>query len=122
MDFHILSRKIIEGRRLTRENDLSFFKTADLEELCTGADDIRKALCGDDIDLCSIINGKSGRCSEDCKFCAQSAHYHTRIEEYSLLDADQILADCKKHAGKGVHRYSIVTADAIKRRRNEIGL
>ena len=110
MDIEKLSREIIGGRRLTRGDDLSLFEAADQEALCRGADDIRKALCGDGIDLCSIINGRSGRCGEDCKFCAQSARYHTDIEEYGLLDTGQILPDCKKHADKGVHRYSIVTA------------
>lgn len=105
-----LSKEIIGGRRLTRQDDLTFFATAVLKELCDGANEIRKALCGDTVDLCSIINGKSGGCSEDCKFCAQSSHNHTGISEYSLLDTDTILADCKKHEGKGVHRYSIVTA------------
>ncbi|MDF3002351.1 MAG: biotin synthase [Bacillota bacterium] len=110
MDIKKLSKEIIEGRRLTRQDDLAFFAAADLKELCDGANKIRKALCGDTVDLCSIINGKSGGCSEDCKFCAQSSHNYTDIPEYSLLDTDTILADCKKHEGKGVHRYSIVTA------------
>lgn len=110
MDIKKLSREIIEGRRLTRQDDPAFFETADLDALCRSANEIRSALCGDTVDLCSIINGKSGRCSEDCKFCAQSAHNHTGISEYGFLDADTILADCKRHADKGVHRYSIVTA------------
>lgn len=110
MEIKTLSEEIILGRRLSREEDLSFFNTADLEELCTGADAIRKALCGDNIELCSIINGRSGRCSEDCKFCAQSSFHHTNVLEYSFLGIDEIVADCKKHADSGVHRYSIVTA------------
>ncbi|HML38307.1 MAG TPA: biotin synthase BioB [Bacillota bacterium] len=110
MNVKKLAKEIIGGRRLMRWDDLDFFETADLDELCQSADEIRSALCGDTVDLCSIINGKSGRCSEDCKFCAQSAHNHTGISEYGFLDADTILTDCKKHADKGVHRYSIVTA------------
>ena len=58
-----LADEIIEGRRLTEEEDLSILLEADLEELCKGADKIRKALCGDKADLCSIINRRSGRCS-----------------------------------------------------------
>ena len=69
-----LAEEIINGRRITREDDLSFFLTCDLEELCEGADKIREARIGDKVDLCSIINGRSGRCPEDCKYCAQSAH------------------------------------------------
>lgn len=110
MEIKKLSQEIIDGRRLKRNEDLSFFAIVDLEELCQCADNIRKVFCGDEIDLCSIINGRSGRCSEDCKFCAQSGHHHTAIEEYNFLDTDTIVADCKKHADKGVHRYSIVTA------------
>lgn len=110
MDIIKLSKEIIEGRILKRNEDLSFFATENIDELCQGADSIRKALCGDDVDLCAIINGRSGSCSENCKFCAQSSYHHTNIEKYSFLDMDMIVADCKKHADKGVHRYSIVTA------------
>lgn len=106
----MIAKEIIDGRRLKREEDLSFFLTEDLDVLCKGADEIRKALCGNRVDLCSIINGRSGRCSEDCKFCAQSAYHHTNVEEYPFLPPDEILADCKKYQKKGVRRYSIVTA------------
>lgn len=105
-----LADEIIAGKRLTRDADLSFFAAADLETLCTGANRIRETLCGNHIDLCAIINGRSGRCSENCKFCAQSAHHHTGVEEYGFLNKETLVNDCKKHAEKGVHRYSIVTA------------
>ena len=85
MDIKKLSNDIINGKRLTREDDLSFFKTVDLDELCSGADEIREKLCGNHIDLCSIINGRSGGCSENCKFCAQSAHHHTSVDRYKKL-------------------------------------
>lgn len=105
-----LADEIIRGRRLNRQDDLTFFFTADLTELGQGADRIRKALCGNHVDLCGIINGKSGRCSEDCKFCAQSAHHHTGITEYDVLDEERILKECRHYEVKGVHRFSIVTA------------
>ena len=56
----ILAQEIIDGRRITRKDDLSFFLTCDLDELCEGADRIREAYIGDKVDLCSIINGRSG--------------------------------------------------------------
>ncbi len=105
-----LAEKIINGYRIKREDDLSFFLTADLEELCEGANKIREYYHGNKADLCAIINGRSGKCSEDCKFCAQSGHHKTGIQEYDFLDTDTILEDCKKHEAEGVHRYSIVTA------------
>ena len=58
MDILNLAQEIIHGKRLTREDDLSFFLTCDLEPLCQGADEIRKACVGDKVDLCSIINGR----------------------------------------------------------------
>lgn len=105
-----LTKEIINGRRLNRNDDLDFLLTTDLEELCMGADKIRKELCGDKVDLCTIINGRSGGCSENCKFCAQSAHHNTEIKEYGFLDQDVIIEDCKRNEANGVHRYSIVTA------------
>ncbi|NLZ72651.1 MAG: biotin synthase BioB [Bacteroidales bacterium] len=105
-----LTKEIISGRRLKREEDLSFFLEADLEELLEGSNMIRQALCGNRVDLCSIINGRSGRCSENCKFCAQSSHHKTGVKEYEFLDPDIIVEDCKKHQENGVHRYSIVTS------------
>ena len=104
------AEEIIKGRRLTQGEDVSFLLTEDLETLCQGADSIRKALCGKHAQLCSIINGRSGRCPENCKFCAQSACWKTRIEEYPFLEPDAILSDCRFHEAKKVRRYSIVTA------------
>ena len=105
-----LAKEIINGKRLGRNDDLSFFETTDLADLCEGADEIRAALCGNHVDLCTIINGRAGRCGENCKFCAQSAHNHTDCDNYAMLDADVVLADCKEREAEGVHAYSIVTA------------
>ena len=105
-----LAREIIGGRRITREDDLSFFLHCDLNELCEGADQIREYFIGAKVDLCSIINGRSGRCPEDCKYCAQSAHNHTDCEVYDFLPEEQIVEMCKLNESEGVDRFSIVTA------------
>lgn len=105
-----LAQEIIDGRRITREDDLSFFLTCDLNELCEGADRIRKHFVGDKVDLCSIINGRSGRCPEDCKYCAQSAYNHTDCDVYDFLPEEQILDACRLNEAEGVDRFSIVTA------------
>lgn len=110
MNALILAQEIIDGRRITREDDLSFFLTCDLNELCEGADRIRAHFIGDKVDLCSIINGRSGRCPEDCKYCAQSAHHHTDCEVYDFLPEETIVETCKLHESEGVDRFSIVTA------------
>ena len=110
MDVLALAQEIINGRRLGRQDDLSFFLTCDLDQLCQGADQIRAACVGDKVDLCSIINGRSGRCPEDCKYCAQSAHNHTDCEVYDFLPQEEILRVCKLNEQEGVDRFSIVTA------------
>lgn len=105
-----LADEIIAGRRLTADDSLSDFITADLQELTEGADKIRDALCGDKVDLCTIISGRSGRCSENCKFCAQSAHHHTTCDVYDLLDEDTIIATAKANEEEGVDRFGIVNS------------
>lgn len=105
-----LADEIIGGRRITRQDDLSMFLTCDLKELCEGADRIREYFIGDKVDLCSIINGRSGRCPEDCKYCAQSAHNHTECEIYDFLPEEKIVEACKLNESEGVDRFSIVTA------------
>lgn len=66
MNPQALAQEIIDGRRLTRQDDLKAFLTCDLQALCEGADKIRKHFVGERVDLCSIINGRSGRCPENC--------------------------------------------------------
>lgn len=131
----ILAQEIIDGRRLGAQDDYTYFLDAPLEELQQGADAIRRALCGDKVNLCTIINGRSGRCSENCKYCAQAGCYQTKIEEYPMLTPEEVIEDGKKRERDGVHRYSIVTAgrglhgedfamacDAYRRLKEETGL
>lgn len=104
-----MKEKVLEGEQITKEEALALYE-APLEELGRAADEIRKHFCGDAFDICTIINGKSGRCSENCKYCAQSAYYHTGAEEYSLLDKEEIVRQAQYNAERGVLRYSIVTS------------
>lgn len=106
----VIADRIINSEFLTREDDLHFLIYSPADELCAGADKIRSHFCGNYISLCSIINGRSGKCSENCKFCAQSAHYCTGAEEYTFLNSSAILEDAKYHDSAGIDRYSIVTA------------
>ena len=109
MDIKALYNRVIGGYLITREEALFLYKE-DLGDLTRYADMIRDHFCGNQFDICTIINGKSGLCSENCKFCAQSSHYNTGSKVYSLLSEEEILADAKKNADQGVMRYSIVTA------------
>lgn len=105
-----LAAEIIQGRRLTRLDDLAPLLQAGLEDLCAGADQIRKALRGAGYELCTIINARSGRCGEDCTFCAQSCHHQTQAQEYPFLEVEEIVRQGKRDEAAGVQRYSLVTA------------
>ena len=65
-----MEQRVMQGEFLTRDDALTLYFEAETEALCEAADRIRKTFCGNVFDLCTIINGKSGRCSENCKFCA----------------------------------------------------
>lgn len=106
---HNLRQEILDGAAITREQALFLYQQP-LEALCQAADQIRRHFCQDGFDLCTIINGKCGQCGEDCKFCAQSAHYSTGAEEYSLLSTREIVDQARKNQEQGVLRYSIVTS------------
>lgn len=61
-------------------------------------------------DSCSIINAKSGKCPENCHWCAQSAHHHTGVTEYGLLDAQTMLKAALACSQRGIGRFSFVTS------------
>ena len=104
-----LKKKVLEGQQINREEALVLAEMP-LEILCRTADEIRRVFCGNEFDLCTIINGKSGKCSENCKYCAQSAFYHTDVERYPLMNAEELMAQAKNNSERGVPRYSIVTS------------
>lgn len=109
MDMECLGNAVLQGRQISREEALWLYQQP-LEALCRKADEIRAHFCSNGFDICTIINGKSGCCSENCRFCAQSAHNHTGAEEYPLLPNEEILAQAKVNDAQGVLRYSIVTS------------
>ena len=105
-----LKEKVLKGGTITKEEAMKLI-TAPLKELTEAANEIREKVCGQGFDLCTIVNGKCGKCSEDCKYCAQSAHYHTSCTEtYPLLPTSELVADARHHKEQGVLRYSIVTS------------
>ena len=104
-----LGRKVLAGGQLTKKEAMTLYGQP-LEELCTMADTVRARFHAQAFSLCTIVNGKSGRCTENCRFCAQSAHYHTEAAVYPLCDQEEILAQAKRWQAQGVPRFGIVTA------------
>lgn len=99
----------MQGGEISKDEALRLVE-ADLEELCRAANEIRRKFCGDEFEICTIVNAKSGKCSENCKFCAQSAHYKVDVEKYPLMKSDEILAAAKHDDVAGVQRFSPVTS------------
>ena len=104
-----LKEKILSGGN-AEADDIPVLFSAQTDELCAAADEIREKLCGNDFDLCAILNGKSGKCGEDCKFCAQSSKYSGRPQEYPLMSESEIVRAAEKSALSGVPRFSVVTS------------
>lgn len=111
-ELHALKHHILEGHRLTRieaERLLTIPTEGHLfTQFLNHADNLRLHFLGNTIELCSIINAKSGKCTENCKFCAQSAHFDTPVDIYDLLDYQPIYHMAKENEAAGVHRFSLV--------------
>ncbi|MBI5183930.1 MAG: biotin synthase BioB [Nitrospinae bacterium] len=105
-----LEQRVISGNDITHEEALwlTGIKGMDLYDLIASANRIRDRYKGTRISLCAIINAKSGRCGEDCAFCAQSAHHKTGIEVYPLLDSNRILEGAQQALASGAHKFGIV--------------
>ena len=104
-----LKNIVVQGGSINRKEAVDLYGS-NLDELRLAANDLRTRFCGNSFDLCTIINGKSGSCSEDCKYCAQSVHYCTDIHEYPLMEAGTVLKEALYNEIRGVLRFSIVTS------------
>ncbi|HBR00178.1 MAG TPA: biotin synthase BioB, partial [Cyanobacteria bacterium UBA11691] len=105
--------RIINGKRLTQAEALELTQIQGQDNillLCAAADRVRQECCGNVVDLCSIGNVKSGSCSENCGFCAQSAHHPGKDSPiYGLKSTEEILAQAKAAAAAGAKRFCLVS-------------
>lgn len=104
--------RVLEGGALTREEALALALEVhgpDILDLVSLANKVRDRFAPQ-IVACSIINAKSGVCSQNCRFCAQSGHHATDIETYPLLDPEALLAGAREAWDSGVRAYGIVTS------------
>lgn len=110
--FDTLADKAINSRSIT-ENDARELYTEGKKDVfgCLArASRIREHFKGNAVNFCGIINAKSGVCPENCRFCAQSAHYHTDAPVYPLVPAEEIAEKGRSARDNGVHMFSIVTS------------
>ncbi len=106
----VLKEKVLGGYALSYDEAVELSKTENKNALYKAADEIREKLCGNKMDLCSITNAKSGKCPENCKWCSQSAHFQTDVEEYEIVDRESTVNEAVSNAAKGVKRHSLVTS------------
>ncbi|HAK74392.1 MAG TPA: biotin synthase BioB, partial [Sporomusaceae bacterium] len=102
----------LDGGQLTFDEALSLttIDTCDITILLSIANKVRVKFTGNRVDTCQIVNARSGNCSENCKFCAQSAHHETQIETYPLLSEEAILGAARKAESDHAYRFCVVTA------------
>ncbi len=105
-----LEEKIIsQNYKITKEEALKLYDE-DLKQLCRAANRIREKCSGNVSSVCSIINAKSGNCSENCKYCAQSAHWSTQCEKTPFIQPEQAAEYSKKAYQNSVSRISLVAS------------
>jgi len=104
--------KVLGGRSVSFKEILPLLgaKGPDIVDLAAVANRVREEFNGNRIDLCSLLNAKSGRCSEDCAFCAQSAHYRTEAPAYPLMNADQMVREAKEAQQSKVGRFCLISS------------
>ncbi len=107
-----ITERILQNGSITPEESTELISLPDQETplLLAMADKIRQRFIGNAVDCCAIMNGRSGKCPENCRFCAQSGQYHTGIPTYSLRSSQDILAAARQAKEAGAARFSIVTS------------
>ncbi len=102
----------MNNQALSFTDALSILNTSDdqLDELLARTEALTLETVGNAVLLCGIVNAKSGQCSEDCSFCSQSAHHHTKADVYPLMAKETLMGAHNRSKGDGVSCFSIVTS------------
>lgn len=133
-----LEKRILEGGEINEEEAIRLINLegSEIFDLLHSASRIRTHFKGNKVNLCSIVNAKSGLCSEDCSFCAQSSHFETKAPVYDMIEPEKIVDAAKQAKEMKSREFSIVTSgmsvdneedlntlcDAIEKIKNEGGL
>lgn len=105
-----LKNKVLSGHPLTEDEAYSLCDFPSLEALLEASAEVTRHYCTAPFKFCSIINARSGRCSENCAWCAQSAHFKTSAPVHGIPSRDEILEVALHNQSKGVARFSLVVS------------
>ncbi|MFZ0405640.1 MAG: biotin synthase BioB [Nitrososphaeraceae archaeon] len=102
--------KVISGKSISFEEAGKLLCSQDILSLAFSANVITRKFNGDSIDVESLLNAKSGKCPEDCSFCAQSSFYNTKISKYPLLPKQVVIVRAKEAERQGASSFCLVCA------------
>lgn len=110
MKLEELKQRVLAGGSVNMEEALWLASYPDINALCDAADVISRRFSGNHVDSCSIVNARSGMCSEDCKWCAQASRHHTGCNVYNFLDKEEVMTAAGHNEKEGIRRFSLVTS------------
>ncbi len=90
---------------MNRENLLNIYNLP-LNELLS----ISSKYMTNNVEFCSLVNARNGKCTQNCKYCAQSSHYRTDIDDYPLVEKEKVIKAAKEARNNGVIRFAVVTS------------
>lgn len=108
-EVYALKDKVLSGGELSEE-EIYALCDAPSAALRQAAREVTAAFAPKRFDSCSIINARSGKCSENCKWCAQSAHFNTGCQTYPIVNRDECMHAARLNHSQGVRHFSLVAS------------
>lgn len=115
-----IKNRVLKGEAITFDEAQYLIKTENIHKLFNSATEIRETYFQKKITLCSIVNAKSGKCSEDCQFCAQSSKYTTASPLYPLKDLKEIKSSVDEANSFNASSFSVVTSGKNVKKQDEL--
>ncbi|HZB64778.1 MAG TPA: biotin synthase BioB [Nitrososphaeraceae archaeon] len=106
----ILINKVVNNQQICFQEAYTLLSTDNIQALAKGANTITRKFNGAVVDIESLVNAKSGRCPEDCSFCAQSSFYNTGISKYPLLPTEKLIDHARNAKNEGATSFCLVCA------------
>ena len=106
-----ITKRVLEGGGMTAEEGRWMIRLGDeyLSWLMAGADRIRRQFRGNAVEVCAIANVRSGNCSENCSFCAQSGHYQTAAPVFQYIPKEQLGEQARRARAWGASDFGVVS-------------